>query len=625
MNAPHDLSLHTPMMRQYLAIKAQHPHALVFYRMGDFYELFYEDAERAARLINITLTTRGASAGAPVRMAGVPAVSVEQYLAKLVKLGESVAICEQIGDPATSKGPVERKVLRVVTPGTITDTGLLSHKADAALAALDIDTRTGAVGIAWLVLASGELRALQTTLARLPSELARIAPSEVLLADGLADSVVDKQAERLGLGNAARRTVPDWHFDAQRGAALLREQLGTATLQPFGVEDAPRVLAACAALLGYAQQTQSARLAHVTTLRLETESDFVALDAATRRNLEISETLRGDDGPTLFSQLDRCATGMGSRRLRHWLHHPLRDAGAARARHALIGELIDAMRDASRTGADALAAHLRGLPDLDRIAGRIALRSARPRELAALRDALPALAALRTALGRFETPLAHIIVDALEVPAGLHALLDRTLLAEPAANPRDGDVINRGHDAELDELRGLRDNAGEFLVQLEIRERERTGIANLRVEYNRVHGYYIEVTHGQAAKVPDDYRRRQTLKNAERYITPELKAFEDKALSASERALAREKRLYEELLDALQPALAALGALGRALSTLDALAALAERAATLGWCRPQFCGHPCLEIEAGRHPVVEARLRETNGEFVPNHCRLDAK
>jgi len=618
MNAPHDLSLHTPMMRQYLAIKAQHPHALVFYRMGDFYELFYEDAERAARLINITLTTRGASAGAPVRMAGVPAVSVEQYLAKLVKLGESVAICEQIGDPATSKGPVERKVLRVVTPGTITDTGLLSHKADAALAALDIDTRTGAVGIAWLVLASGELRALQTTLARLPSELARIAPSEVLLADGLADSVVDKQAERLGLGNAARRALPDWHFDAQRGAALLREQLGTATLQPFGVEDAPRVLAACAALLGYAQQTQSARLAHVTTLRLETESDFVALDAATRRNLEISETLRGDDGPTLFSQLDRCATGMGSRRLRHWLHHPLRDAGAARARHALIGELIDAMRDASRTGADALAAHLRGLPDLDRIAGRIALRSARPRELAALRDALPALAALRTALGRFETRLAHIIVDALEAPAGLHALLDRTLLAEPAANPRDGDVINRGHDAELDELRGLRDNAGEFLLQLEVRERERTGIANLRVEYNRVHGYYIEVTHGQAAKVPDDYRRRQTLKNAERYITPELKAFEDKALSAQERAQRRELQLYEALLDALAPFVTTVQRAASAAAEADALDALARHAAEANWVQPVIDALPGLELVGARHAVVERELEV----YVPNDCVL---
>ena len=287
MNAPHDLAQHTPMMRQYLAIKAQHPDALVFYRMGDFYELFYEDAERAARLINITLTTRGASAGLPVRMAGVPAVSVEQYLAKLVKLGESVAICEQIGDPAASKGPVERKVVRVVTPGTITDTGLLSSKADAALAALDIDGKSGSVGVAWLVLASGELRALQTTLARLPAELARIAPSELLLAAAVADA----QGERLSTG-CARRAVPDWHFDAQRGAALLREQLQTATLQPFGVEEAPRVLAACAALLTYAQQTQSARLAHVTTLRLESESDYVALDAATRRNLEISETLR---------------------------------------------------------------------------------------------------------------------------------------------------------------------------------------------------------------------------------------------------------------------------------------------------------------------------------------------
>jgi DNA mismatch repair protein MutS len=537
----------------------------------------------------------------------VPAVAVEQYRPKLVKRGESVAICEQIGDPATSKGPVERKVLRVVTPGTITDSGLLSSKADSALAALDIDGKSGTVGIAWLVLASGELRALQSTLARLPADLARIAPSEVLLADAL----VDTQAERLALGAAARRAVPDWHFDAQRGAALLREQLGTMTLQPFGVEEAPRVLAACAALLTYAQHTQSARLAHVTTLRVEQESDYVALDAATRRNLEITETLRGDAGPTLFRLLDRCATGMGSRRLRHWLHHPIRDAGVARARHALVAELQQA-------GADAIGAHLRGFPDLDRIAGRVALRSARPRELAALRDAVPALALLRAALANFDTPLAQAAVAALDVPPLLHALLAQALLAEPAVHPRDGDVINRGHDAELDELRGLRDNAGEFLVQMEARERERTGIPNLRVEYNRVHGYYIEVTHGQAAKVPDDYRRRQTLKNAERYITPELKAFEDKALSAQDRAQRREIELYEQLIEALAPFVPVLQRAAGAVADADAVDALARHAREANWVEPVLDAQPGIELVGARHAVVERELEV----YVPNDCTL---
>ncbi|GMV58093.1 MAG: hypothetical protein AMXMBFR72_12050, partial [Betaproteobacteria bacterium] len=328
---------HTPVMQQYLRIKAQYPNLLLFYRMGDFYELFYEDAEKAAKLLNITLTSRGSSGGGRVAMAGVPVVSVEQYLARLVKLGESVAICEQIGDPATSKGPVERKVVRVVTPGTLTDTGLLADKADAALAAIAFDgsrrDRRDGVGIAWLVLASGDLRATETTADRLTSELARIAPSEILVAESAR--------ERLAVA-APVQSVPDWHFDAQRGAQLLREQLGVATLQAFGVDDRPALLAACGALLAYAQQTQSERLAHVTTLRVESESEFVALDAVTRRNLELTEPLRGDDGPTLFKVLDRCTTGMGSRRLRHWLHHPLRDAAAASARHAVIEALLDA-------------------------------------------------------------------------------------------------------------------------------------------------------------------------------------------------------------------------------------------------------------------------------------------
>jgi DNA mismatch repair protein MutS len=612
MNPPDDraaLSGHTPMMRQYLALKAQHSDVLLFYRMGDFYELFYEDAERAAQLINLTLTRRGVSAGAPIPMAGVPVVSMEQYLARLVRLGESVAICEQIGDPATSKGPVERKVMRIVTPGTLTEAGLLAPKADAVLAALALDPRakeaTAPVGLAWLVLASGDLRAGMTTLARLPTELARIAPSELLVDETTRATVPVEQA--------ALHTLPDWHFDAARGARLLREQLQVASLQAYGIEDQPLLLAAAGALLTYAQQTQNEKLTHVGTLRVEAESDFVVLDPVTRRNLELTVPLRGDDGPTLFGVLDRCATGMGSRRLRHWLHHPLRDRAVPAARH----DLIDALLAAGRATPVAEAMHL--LPDLDRLTARLALKSLRPRELAALRDALPRLVTVGRLLDALPAALAAELAAGLALDDSLHTQLQRALLPDPAANLRDGDVMAAGFDAQLDELRALRDNAGQFLVALEARERARTGIANLRVEYNRVHGFYIEVTHGQTGKVPDDYRRRQTLKNAERYITPELKAFEDKALSAQERARAREKNLYDELLATLAPHIAALLRAADALAALDALATLARHAEAARWVRPQLTDTAGVQIHAARHPVVEREL----DSYVPNDCVLD--
>jgi DNA mismatch repair protein MutS len=596
-------SAHTPLMQQYLRIKAQYPNVLLFYRMGDFYELFYDDARRAAKLINITLTQRGVSAGAPIPMAGVPVVSVEQHLARLVKLGESVAICEQIGDPATSKGPVERKVVRVVTPGTLTELSLLEAKRDAALAALAFDRGDG-VGIAWLVLASGDLRAVRTTRAELASTLARIAPSELLVADDPRAPAPDTEARV--------QSLPPWHFDAERGARLLRETLGVATLAAFGVDDEPLLLAAAGALLGYAQDTQQAPLAHVTRLVVERDAELVLLDAASRRNLEITESLRGDGGPTLFSVLDGNATGMGSRRLRHWLHHPQRDAAVARGRQAFIAALIDLDL------ADRVQAPLRQVPDLDRIAARIALGTVRPRELAALRDAAAPLAALADLLAAVDTPQAAAWRAAARLPSAIADELSRALLAEPAAQLRDGDVIAAGVDAELDELRSLRDNVGQFLLDLEARERARTGIANLRVEFNRVHGFYIEVTHGQAAKVPDDYRRRQTLKNAERYITPELKAFEDRALSAQERARARERELYEALLARLRPSAPALLATADAVATIDALAALARHARRARWVAPQFGSEPGLEIRGARHPVVEAQLER----FIANDCVL---
>jgi len=599
--AAEPVSAHTPMMQQYLGIKAQHPDILLFYRMGDFYELFYDDAEKAARLLDITLTTRGASAGAPIRMAGVPYHSVEQYLAKLVKLGESVAICEQIGDPSASKGPVERQVTRIVTPGTLTDSALLDDKSDNVLLALHADG--SAVGLAWLALASGELRLAEVAPQALANELRRIAPAEVLAAEGVA------------LDGFLVTRFPAWQFDLASGRERLLAQLGAASLAGFGVEDLQPAIAACGALLEYAKRTQGQALAHVSSVRAERPGEFLRMDAATRRNLEITETLRGEPAPTLFSLLDDCATGMGSRLLRRWLHQPLRDRQVLAARHQAVEQLEAAAAD--------LHALLRRFADVERIAARIALKSARPRELAALRDSLGLLEALAAAIPLDDAGLLAALRADLCTPADALALLRAAIAPEPAALVRDGGVIADAHCAALDELRALQQNAGQFLVALEARERERTSIPNLRVAYNQVHGYYIEVTHAHAAKVPHDYRRRQTLKNAERYITPELKAFEDQALSARDRALALEKALFEALLESLLAQLPELQRIARALAQLDVLCCFARTAAVRGYCRPQFAEEPLIEIEAGRHPVIEAALLDARGgPFIANDCRL---
>jgi DNA mismatch repair protein MutS len=594
------ISAHTPMMQQYLRLKAQHPDILLFYRMGDFYELFYEDAERASRLLDITLTQRGESGGAPVKMAGVPHHSVDQYLSKLVRKGESVAICEQIGDPATSKGPVERQVTRIVTPGTLTESSLLEEKADNILLALRREK--AAVGLAWLNLASGELRVAEIAPELLGQELRRIAPAEVLVAD---DVVLD------GRDAFAVTRLPDWHFDFAAARKTLLAQLGAATLAGYGCEEFEPAIAACGALLGYARKTQGQALAHVSAVTPERAGEYVRMDAATRRNLEITETLRGEPAPTLFALLDVCATGMGSRLLRHWLHHPLRDPEALRARHAAVAALPDK--------APGLHRLLRRFADVERIAGRIALRNARPRDLSGLRDSLALLPELAAAVPAGAPLLAALARD-LAVPAEPHALLARAIQPEPAAIVREGGVIADGYSAELDELRVLQTGSGEFLAALEVRERERTSIPNLRVAYNNVHGFYIEVTNAQAQKVPADYRRRQTLKNAERYITPELKAFEDKALSARDRALALEKTLYEDLLGLLGAHIAALQRIARALAQLDVLAGFAETAAKRGYCRPELVDQPLVEIEAGRHPVVEAQVEP----FIANGVKLSS-
>jgi len=584
------------MMQQYLRIKAEHPDILLFYRMGDFYELFYGDAERAARLLDITLTARGTSAGQPIPMAGVPYHSLEQYLAKLVKLGEPVAICEQIGDPNSAKKPVERRVTRIVTPGTLTDSALLDEKSDNVLLALAADRAS--VGLAWLSLASGELRVAEIAPQLLASELKRIAPAEVLAAEGCEPE-----------GFFVTR-LPAWQFDVAAGRKKLLEQLGAASLAGYGCEDLTHAFGACGALLDYAKKTQGQALAHVAAVVAERGGDYLRLDAATRRNLELAETLRGEPAPTLFSLLDECATGMGSRLLRHWLHHPLRSRDTLVLRH----EAIEALEGSS----DELHAVLRRFADVERIAARVALRSARPRDLASLRDSLARLAALRAALPQAGSTLLASLGADLATPDEALSLLQRALRDEPAALVRDGGVIAEGYDAELDELRRLQSNAGGFLLELEARERARTGIPNLKVAYNHVHGYYIEVTNAHAEKIPDDYRRRQTLKNAERYITPELKVFEDKALSASERALALERSLYDALLEKLAAQVGALQRVARALAQVDVLACFAGIAARRDYCRPAFADEPVIEIEAGRHPVVEAQLER----FIANDCRL---
>ena len=613
-----ELEKHTPMMAQYLAIKAEFPDTLVFYRMGDFYELFWDDAEKAGRLLDITITQRGQSAGQPVIMAGVPFHSVEGYLARLIKLGESVAICEQVGDVATSKGPVERKVVRVVTPGTLTDSELLSEKSEALLLAVH-QGKKARCGLAWLSVTQGVIHLAECAHDELADWIDRIGPAELLASAGMTQTFEDRlrqiraQQRGAGLSLALR---PDFQFDAGLGQRKLLEQMQAASLAAWNADTLHDAHAAAAALLTYAEYTQGRNLPHVQSIRVQRSDTLIDLPPATRRNLELVQTLRGEDSPTLFSLLDTCMTGMGSRMLKGWLLSPQRDRAQAQERLAAI-----ALLQASGTWST-LREQFKGASDVERITARTALRQVRPRELVALRHALERAQLLvhtLQGLAPQEGTLLARLTRWLTPPAGCAALLAQSLLEEPAALVRDGGVIAPGLDTELDELRAIQTNCDDFLLELETREKARTGIANLRVQFNKVHGFYIEVTQGQLDKVPEDYRRRQTLKNAERFITPELKAFEDKALSAQERALAREKWLYEGLLDQLQSFVPALTALAQAMAGLDALCTLSERAITLNWCVPEFTREPCIDIRAGRHPVVEARLAElSGGSFIAN-------
>ncbi|MBN8764515.1 MAG: DNA mismatch repair protein MutS [Thiobacillus sp.] len=568
-----DLSKHTPMMQQYLGIKSQHPDMLLFYRMGDFY---------------------------PIKMAGVPYHSAEQYLARLLKLGESVVIAEQVGDPATSKGPVERQIARIVTPGTLTDSSLLDETRDTLILAVAAGTES--IGVAWLNLAAGRFQIAETDPAGLSALLARVRPAEILAPD---DFVLAETA------CAVRRLAP-WQFDTLGAQTRLAQQFGSRDLIGFGVADLPRAIAAAGALLDYIQSTQRTALPHIQSIRAERDSDFVQLDAATRHNLELTETLRGEAAPTLLSVLDTTATGMGTRLLRHWLHHPLRDRETLAKRRDAIGTLAGLPDIAA-----ALHQSLKACADVERISGRIALKNARPRDLSSLRDTLALLPRFAALLPDDRSWLSELSM-ALAIPPDLHALLTRAVQPEPASVLREGGVIADGYDAELDELRALTRDAGTFLLELEARERARSGIASLKVEYNKVHGFYIEVGRAQSDNVPDDYRRRQTLKNAERYITPELKAFEDKALSAQGRALAREKTLFEALLDSLSPHVPGLLSIAAAVAGIDVLASQAERTVALKLCAPDYASEPGILIRGGRHPVVEAQV----DHFIPNDVAL---
>jgi DNA mismatch repair protein MutS len=603
---PNQSTSHTPMMQQYLRIKAEHPEMLVFYRMGDFYELFYDDARKAARLLDITLTARGQSASQPIPMAGVPFHSAEGYLAKLVRLGESVAIAEQIGDPAASKGPVERKVVRIITPGTVTDEALLNERQDNLLCAVHrIDNQ---FGIASLDLTAGRMTVMEVeSTAAVADELERLKPAELLLSEELA--------RLLDLGERYPvRQQPPWYFEAETATRLLTEQTGTRDLQGFGCETMTSAICAAGCLMQYALDTQRANLPHIHGIRVERREESVIMDAASRRNLEIETNLMGGRDNTLLDVLDRSSSAMGSRLLRRWLNRPLRDQALLNRRLQALEILLENQRFENPREV------LRGVSDIERILARIGLKSARPRDLAQLRDTLTLLPEVRASVAELDSPQLADTVERLGDYPQLTELLQRAIIDNPPVVIRDGGVLAPGFDAELDELRGLSENAGQYLIDLEAREKERTGIVNLKVAYNRVHGYYIEVSKAQAENVPAEYIRRQTLKGVERYITPELKSFEDKVLSANERALAREKALYDELLEKLIPHLAALQTSAAALAELDVLATLAERADSLNLSKPALVGEPCLEIISGRHPVVEQTLESS---FVPNDIRLD--
>lgn len=593
------------MMQQFLGIKAEHPHDLVFYRMGDFYELFYDDAKKAAELLDITLTARGKSGGEPIPMCGVPYHAAEGYLARLVKAGVSVAIAEQIGDPATSKGPVDRKVVRVVTPGTLSDEALLEETRDNLLLALS--SQGDSYGIAYLELSAGRFRVLEVSGEEaLLGELERLAPAELLYQENILLPAV--------INHTGSRSQPEWEFESEAATRALNEQFQTRDLKGFGVEELSLALGAAGCLLQYVKDTQRGNVPHITSLAQESRENSVILDAATRRNLEIDINLMGGETNTLYSVMNSCITAMGSRAMRRCLHRPLTDTALLELRQQAVRALCNNYHF------EPLRELLKPIGDMERILSRVALRSARPRDLSRLSHSLTALPALRNELNRCQTDLlAELQQQCNEYPDTVD-LLQRAIIENPPVVLRDGGVIADGYDEDLDELRQIATGAGDFLLEIEQRERDRTGISTLKVGYNRVHGYFIEISKAQSEHAPTEYIRRQTLKNAERYITPELKEFEDKALSSKSRALAREKHLYEQLLETLNEQLTELQQTATAICDLDILASFAERAENLSLCCPQFVDEETLDISAGRHLVVEQVLEEP---FIANDCLLN--
>jgi len=595
------LESHTPMMQQYLRIKAENPDVLLFYRMGDFYELFYDDARRGSKLLDIVLTQRGESGGAAIPMAGVPVEKLDSYLARLVKQGEPVAICEQTGEVGKNKGPVTREVVRIVTPGTVTDDALLDARRENLLASLAADGER--FGLAWLDLAAGRFSVLEGEgREALIAELERLRPAELLMPEGADARFAARVVER-----------PPWHFIEDSARRALTAQFGTQDLAGFGCEDLTIAIGAAGALLQYARDTQKGALPHLTSLARETRDEALLLDAATRRNLELDTSLAGRDEATLAGIIDRTATSMGARELRRWIRRPLRDRDALRARYGAIRALIRADRY------DGLHEALRGIGDVERVLARVALRTARPRDLAALREALAQLPSLQSVLSGLEAPLLGAAASGLAPRQEMHDLLKRALVLTPPPLLREGGVIAAGYDTGLDELRSIATGADHHLLEMEERERRRTGVSQLKVAYNRVQGYYIELPRSQAERAPADYHRRQTVKNSERYVTPELKEFEDKVLGSRDRALARERELYDGLLDRLTAELASLKRMAAALAQADVLANLAERAVSLRYVEPELTDEPGLLVEGGRHPVVE---RVLDDPFVPNDLEL---
>lgn len=607
-NGP-NIASHTPMMQQYLRIKADHPDTILFYRMGDFYEVFFEDAQKTAKLIDITLTARGKSGGNAIPMAGVPYHAVEGYLAKLVKLGESVAIAEQIGDPATSKGPVERKVVRIITPGTLTEDSLLSQQQDHLLASVNFGKNL--IGLAWLDLGSGRFSVTEVrTEHELLAELERLQIAELLVADS------EGMPHHL-LSEVTTTFRPEWHYEISASTRLLLRQFKTKDLQGFGIESMPAAVGAAGCLLQYVLDTQKQAVPHIHAIQIEQQDECLTIDAVTRRNLELETNLRGGTDHTLASVLDHCVTNMGSRLLRRWMQRPIRKQDELKRRHHAIAELIKLQLTES------VAEVLKPITDIERIVARIALRSARPRDLSNLKDSLLNLPNLLTVLDGAESELLVNIHEQLPQLPDLACHLQKAIIDAPPILIRDGGVIAEGFDAELDELRNLSENANQFLLDLENREKEKTGFSTLKVGYNRVHGYYIEVSRLQAGEnIPIEWVRRQTLKNQERFITPELKTFEDRVLSARERALAREKYLYEQLLDELQAHLQDIQIIASLISTLDVINTFAERAISLKYVQPDLVTYPCIQIRDGRHPVVEVNDAIT---FVANDLDMNDK